>query len=262
MPYSICDTVTALRAAILSRYVREPVLVAVAYLLYYLVRHQAAQRTADAFQNAASLVQFEQSLGIFKELSMQAATLPSQGLTQLFNVIYFYGNFPLIILVGAWLFWKHPPLYSLIRNAFLASGAIALVVFLVFPVAPPRLIDAGFVDTLRYTIAITYDNSPGVNQFAAVPSMHVGWSLLLALGLFTAARGPLLRSVALLLPPAMIVATVVTGNHYLLDAAAGIMTAVTGLTIALLIQRYGPLLRDRLPTWLRDEAQRAEAATP
>ncbi len=229
----------------------------VAYLLYYLVRIQAAQHTADAFDNAGDLVRFEQQLGIFKELSLQAATLPYQGLTQLFNVIYFYGHFPLIGLVGIWLFWKHPPVYSLVRNSFLASGAIALLVFLVFPVAPPRLIGAGFVDTLRFTIAITYDTSPGVNEFAAVPSMHVGWSLLLALGLFTAARSPLVRAIALLLPTAMILATVVTGNHYLLDAIAGIMTAVSGLTIALLIQRYGLLLRRLLPAWLRDAPGRA-----
>ena len=239
----------AVRAAVYSRYVREPLVMGVAYLLYYLVRHQAAQRTADAFQNAGDLVRFEQQLGIFKELSLQAATLPYEGLTQLFNVIYFYGHFPLIILVGLWLFWKHPPVYSLVRNAFLASGAIALVIFLLFPVAPPRLIGGGFVDTLRFTIALTYDNSPGVNEFAAVPSMHVGWNLLLALGLFTATRNPLVRALALLLPPAMILATVVTGNHYLLDTVAGIMTAVTGLTIALLIHRYGHHVERRLP-WL------------
>ena len=173
-------------------------------------------------------------------------------MTQLFNVIYFYGHFPLIIVVGAWLFWKHPPVYSLIRNAFLASGAIALVIFALFPVAPPRLIGAGFIDTLQFTIALTYNNSPGVNEFAAVPSMHVGWNLLLAMGLFLTVRNPVVRGVALLLPPAMIVSTVATGNHYLLDAPLGIMTALSGLIIALLVRRYWPQIERRLPTWLRD----------
>jgi hypothetical protein len=240
------------RAAVLSRYVREPLVMAVAYLLYYLVRGHAAERTADAFSNAGQLIRLERDLGMFRELSLQATTLPYEGVTHLFNVIYFYGHFPLIIAVGAWLFWKHPPLYSLIRNAFLASGAIALVIFVLFPVAPPRLIGAGFIDTLQFTVALTYDKSPGVNEFAAVPSMHVGWNLLLALGLFLSVRNPIVRGVALMLPPAMILATVVTGNHYLVDAPLGIMTALFGLVIALAIRSYWPQIEQRLPSWLRD----------
>ncbi|MDO8613878.1 MAG: phosphatase PAP2 family protein [Dehalococcoidia bacterium] len=243
---------TRVRAALLSRYVREPVVMAGAYLLYYLVRNHAAERTVDAFKNAGQLIRLERDIGLFRELSIQTATLPYIGLMHLFNVIYFYGHFPLIVVVGAWLFWKHPPLYSLIRNSFLASGAIALVVFVLFPVAPPRLIGAGFIDTLQYTVALTYDKSPGVNEFAAVPSMHVGWNLLLALGLFLSFRNPLLRGFALLLPPAMILSTVVTGNHYLVDAPLGIMTAVSGLIIALLVRRYWPQIEAHLPEWLRN----------
>jgi membrane-associated phospholipid phosphatase len=235
---------------------------AVAYLLYYLVRNRAAEQTVAAFKNAGQLVRLERDIGLFQELSLQAATLPYQGLTHLFNVIYFYGHFPLIIIVGAWLFWKHPPLYSLIRNSFLASGAIALVVFVLFPVAPPRLIGAGFIDTLQYTLALTYDNSPGVNEFAAVPSMHVGWNLLLALGLFLAVRNPIVRGLALLLPPAMILSTVVTGNHYLVDAPLGIMVALFGLVIALVIRAYWPQIERRLPSWLRDLDGPAAKAEP
>ena len=240
------------KAALLSRYVREPAVMAGAYLLYYLVRSNAAERTGDAFKNAGQVMRLERDIGLFRELSIQAATLPYIGLMHLFNVIYFYGHFPLIIVVGAWLFWKHPSLYSLIRNSFLASGGIALVVFVLFPVAPPRLIGAGFIDTLQYTLALTYDKSPGVNEFAAVPSMHVGWNLLLALGLFLSFRNRLLRGLALLMPPAMILSTVATGNHYFLDAPLGIMTALTGLIVALVIQRFWPQIEARLPSWLRD----------
>ncbi|MEX0800646.1 MAG: phosphatase PAP2 family protein [Dehalococcoidia bacterium] len=225
---------------------------AVAYLLYYLVRNHAAERTVDAFTNAGQVIRLERDLGLWRELSLQAATLPYDAVTHLFNVIYFYGHFPLILVVGAWLFWKHPPVYSLIRNSFLASGAIALVVFVLFPVAPPRLIGAGFIDTLHYTVALTYDKSPGVNEFAAVPSMHVGWNLLLALGLFMSLKNPIARGAALLLPPAMILSTVATGNHYLVDAPLGISAALGGLVIALLIRRYWPQIEQRLPEWMRE----------
>jgi hypothetical protein len=232
---------------------------AVAYLLYYLVRSHAAQRSTDAFVNAGQLVRMERSLGLFKELSLQATLLPYEGAVHLFSVFYFYGHFPLIIAVGAYLFWKHPPVYSLIRNAFLASGALALIVFLLFPVAPPRLIGAGFVDTLQDTLALTYDKSPGVNEFAAVPSMHVGWNLLLALGLFLSIRNPIGRGLALLLPPVMILSTVITGNHYLIDAPLGIMTALSGLLIALVIRRYWPQIEPRLPSWLQNLDRPPEA---
>jgi membrane-associated phospholipid phosphatase len=152
--------------------------------------------------------------------------------------------------------------YSLIRNAFLASGALALIVFLLFPVAPPRLIGAGFVDTLQDTLALTYDKSPGVNEFAAVPSMHVGWNLLLALGLFLSIRNPIGRGLALLLPPVMILSTVITGNHYLIDAPLGIMTALSGLLIALVIRRYWPQIEPRLPSWLQNLDRPPEARQP
>jgi hypothetical protein len=239
--HSVETLMATVRAAVSSRYVREPIVMGVASLLYFQVSKHSAERAADAFENADRLIRLERHLGIFRELSLQAAALPYEGLVHLFNVIYFYGHFPLIIVVGAWFFWKHPAVYSLIRNSFLASGAIALVVFTLFPVAPPRLIGAGFVDTLQRTrIALTYDKLPGVNEFAAVPSMHVGWNLLLALGLFLSLRHPLARGASLLLPPAMILATVVTGNHYLVDAPLGVMVALSGLVIALLIRHYWP----------------------
>jgi hypothetical protein len=107
----------------------------------------SADTPPSAGRPTGQVIRLERDIGLFRELSIQATTLPYIGLMHLFNVIYFYGHFPLIIIVGAWLFWKHPPLYSLIRNSFLASGAIALVVFVLFPVAPPRLIGAGFIDT-------------------------------------------------------------------------------------------------------------------
>src|SRR3970040_2618512 len=111
---------TGLRPPLLSRYIREPAVMAGAYLLYCVVRGHAAQRQADAFVNAGQVIRLERDIGLFRELSIQAATLPYIGLMHLFNVIYFYGHFPLIIVVGAGLVLKHPSLYSLLRNSLLA----------------------------------------------------------------------------------------------------------------------------------------------
>ena len=86
-----------IRTAVLSRYVREPLVMAVAYLLYYLVRSHAAEQTVAAFSNAGQVIRLERDLGIFRELSLQAATLPYIGLTHLFNIIYFYEYFHIYV---------------------------------------------------------------------------------------------------------------------------------------------------------------------
>lgn len=237
---------TALKSLIASRYLREPLVVGFAYYLYYLVRGQAAERTADAFRNANELINWEREAGIFKELSVQTATLSFDLVVQAFNFIYFYGHFPLIAVVGTYLLVKHPSTYTLIRNAFLVSGALALLSYLAFPVAPPRLMGEGFVDTLQDSFALTYEKSPGFNAYAAMPSMHVGWNLLVAVALFLTIRRPYLRLGAALLPGVMLLATVVTGNHYFVDGVAGVLVALASLALALLVHRYGPLAWRRL----------------
>jgi membrane-associated phospholipid phosphatase len=127
----------------------------------------------------------------------------------------------------------------LARNAFLISGGIAVIFYLTLPTAPPRLLELGFIDTLNQSFTPTYDSIPGVNQYAALPSMHVGWNFLTAVVLAMAFSGFRLRFLVFLLPLAMFTATVATGNHYFLDGVLGIGIAGVALLIALRIKRYG-----------------------
>ncbi len=229
------------------RLFREVLIVGLGYLVYSQVRGMAADRTFDAFTNANRLIDLEQNLGIFRELALQTWVLPNDTLLQVFNVIYFYGFFPLLLPTAAWLFFKHPSSYVLLRNAFLISGGIAVFFFLLLPTAPPRLLPGlGFVDTLSRSLAPSYDSIPGVNHFAALPSMHVGWSLLTTIGLYMALGGSRLRWFVWLLPAAMTTSTVVTGNHYFLDGALGMVVALVGLGIAIVMAepaRYWALVR-------------------
>ncbi len=165
-----------------SRYAREPFILLGAYFLYYMARH-LADDAKPAFENARYLMKVEQSIGIFKEISFQSALLSYETVVHTFNIIYFYGHWPAIVAIGAYLFVTKPQVYTITRNAFLISGAVALVFFILFPVAPPRLATFGIVDTLSWTVPVDYDNSPMVNPYAALPSMHVGWALLIGLGL-------------------------------------------------------------------------------
>jgi membrane-associated phospholipid phosphatase len=232
------------RQAIWRRaFFREVLILVIAYMVYAQVRGLAADRTADAFRNAYNIINLERDIGIFWELAVQAAVLPQTTLVHFFNLFYFYGFFPLLIPTAVWLFWKRPHVYILTRNAFLISGGIAVIFFLLLPTAPPRLIGMGFVDTLGRSLTPTHESLPGVNQFAALPSMHVGWNFLMALALYLALKNFQLRWLVFLLPAMMLTATVVTGNHYFVDGLLGVVVAFSGFRLAVYIRDHPPRVR-------------------
>ena len=233
------------KSVVSSRYVREPLIMVLAYLCYYMARH-IADDGGPAFENARRLMHFEDSIGIFKEVSLQSATISYDFVVHVFNIIYFYGHFPLIAATGIFLFIKNPRVYSITRNAFLMSGAVALILFALYPVAPPRLATFGIVDTLTQTIPISYDNSPYVNPYAALPSMHVGWELLVALGLFLCFQRGMLRWAVLILPPAMFMATIITGNHFFVDGIAGLFLCAAAFIVAYWLHERWPALQARI----------------
>ncbi|HEX5369908.1 MAG TPA: phosphatase PAP2 family protein [Dehalococcoidia bacterium] len=234
-----------MRAVLTSRYTREPVIMVAAYLLYYMARH-IADNAQPAFENAHYMMKLETSIGIFKEISLQSALLSYHALIHVFNVIYFYGHWPSIIAFGLYLFITKPQVYTITRNAFLISGAVALIFFALFPVAPPRLSTFGIVDTLSWTVPVDYDKSPLVNPYAALPSMHVGWCLLISAGLYLSTTKPLVRIIAFVITPAMWFATVITGNHFFIDGIFGTILAGISLMIALWLQRNWPTIETAL----------------
>jgi membrane-associated phospholipid phosphatase len=227
------------KAVAVSRYAREPFFVVAAYLAYYLARSIAGS-AQPAFENARYLMTLESTFGIFEEISVQSALLSYQTVVHVFNIIYFYGHFPTIIVFAVFMFIKKPQVYVVCRNAFLMSGGIALIFFILFPVAPPRLATFGIVDTLSMTIPVKYDDSPLVNPYASLPSLHVGWALLISLGLYIATDKVWLRLLACLIAPTMLAATVITGNHFIIDGIFGsILCGITFLA-AMWLQKNGP----------------------
>lgn len=238
-----------MRTVLASRYTREPVILVLAYLFYYLARH-LADDARPAYENARYLMRLESHIGIFKELSLQSATISYDTVVHVFNIIYFYGHWPAIIACGIYLFVTKPHIYTITRNTFLLSGAIALVFFILFPVAPPRLATVGIVDTLGMTVPLDYDNSPLVNPYAALPSMHVGWALVISLGLYMSTRRRPLRFAALLLMPAMWLATIITGNHFIIDGMFGSMLVMIAFLIVIWLNRHWP----ELQSFLREKA--------
>jgi membrane-associated phospholipid phosphatase len=249
---------TPLKAALSSRYLREPLIIVLAYIPYFLARAHVVSNPREAYDNAWDLVQFERGIGIFREVSVQSATISYDLVVHLFNVIYFYGHWPVIISAGVWLFIKHPRTYAITRNAFLISGAVALILYALYPVAPPRLI-GGFADTLHLTVPLSYDQSRAVNPFAALPSLHVGWNVIIATSLYLTFHHPLARLGALMLPPAMLIATVATGNHFFIDGIAGALLAAAAFLIARWLYYRWPAVESRIAARLA--ARRAAAGS-
>ena len=151
------------------------------------------------------------------------------------NWIYIWAHWPVIASFAVWIWFRDKEGYRTFRNALLLSGAVGLVIFALFPVAPPRLVpDWGFVDTVtdRSHSYRVLQPSALTNQYAAMPSLHFGWDLLVGIALVRSARFPLLRLVGVLLPIAMFASIVLTANHFVLDGVAGGAVALTGLTLA------------------------------
>ncbi len=157
-------------------------------------------------------------------------------------------------MVAAWLVVKRPAAFTLTRNAFLISGAIGVCIFALYPVAPPRLADVGVIDTVTlYSHSYRVLQPPAfVNQYAAVPSLHFGWDLLIGIVLVREARWLPVRAFGAVVPFLMAAAIVVTANHYIFDALAGGAVALTGLALATVLRGLGERAA-------REQAARADA---
>jgi hypothetical protein len=214
---------------------REISLVVFAYFAYFAVRGITEGAEAQALANAERVVTFERTLGILWEPTWQSAILSHAALVDFFNWIYVWGHWPVIIIVATWLFTTRPDSYRLYRNAFILSGAIGLVIFATFPVAPPRL--AGQIDVVDTVTLHSHSyrvlQPPGlVNQYAAVPSLHFGWNMLIGFAIITNARSLPVKLIGALIPPIMFLAIVLTANHYIIDAVAGAAVAGIGFWLA------------------------------
>jgi len=217
----------------------EAVILVLAYLAYEAVRRLVEGSATDAIDRSLSLIRVEQQMGIFFEPALQSYVTDHHVLVTLFNWIYVWGYLPVIGITALYLYICHRGFYARYRNAFLLSGAVGLVIFALLPVAPPRMFpEFGFVDTVRLNSELytSFEGSNLVNEFAAVPSFHFGWILLVALAVHQTTRRRALRIAAWAMPLLMLLAIVLTGNHYLLDAVAGGLVVLLALGAVLVFE--------------------------
>ena len=228
----------------------EAVAVLGLYGLYELARGLVAGDTDEAERHARRLVDLERSLHVFLEANVQHAARSLPGLVGVLGTAYLTLHLAVTASVLIWLHRRRPDTFPFVRTTLLLASALALVGYFAFPTAPPRLAGVGIADT----ISNGHVNLNGglvstlYNPYAAVPSMHVGYALVVAAAMLRHGSGRLVRAVASLYPLAVLLTIVATGNHFFLDAAAGALVAGVAATAAtLLVRRPAPARLAVLP---------------
>jgi len=202
--------------------VNNAVLLGLLWAAYALVRGVTAGDLTTATENAHRVIELQRSIGLPSEGRLQFAVLDHAWLLKSANVYYIGVHFPVTIGVLAWAYRNHREQFTRIRNALIATTAAGLVVHVVYPLKPPRMM-SGFVDTAAVLGPDPYELgiSSGANQLAAMPSLHVGWALLIALSIKWIVPSRV-RGLAFLHPAITLAVVVLTANHYWVDALAAI----------------------------------------
>ncbi|MER5784396.1 phosphatase PAP2 family protein [Streptomyces mobaraensis] len=216
----------------------EVLLIAIGYWTYSLVRNAVPEQRADAQRNADWIWSTEQTLHIAVEHTVNKAVNSVTWLIVGMNYYYATLHFVLTIGVLVWLYRRHPGRYGAARLALFATTAVALLGYYLYPLAPPRLMDGGpgFVDTVlvHHTWgSMASGNLADVsNQYAAMPSMHIGWSLWCGVTIALLARWVWVRVLGALYPVATLAVIVSTANHFWLDAVGGLLCLAFGFAVS------------------------------
>ena len=221
---------------------REILAILLAALVYAGVRVLTDRDQSTAEANGRRILHLERVLHIDWEQPLQSQVVAREWLAQLANWVYIWGFWPVLVASAVFFYARHRDGYVLLRNAVFISGLIGFVFFAFLPVAPPRLVDPNLVDTIREHTTWYRTMQPVrlTNQYAAMPSLHVGWSVLVGVALARAIKRPAAYAFAVLMPTAMALTVVVTANHYVVDVAVG--AAVAAAALALAMRLPSPLL--------------------
>ena len=257
-----------LRAAM--PWLREIVVIGAVYVVYGFVRNQfgsANLRIGDqprhAFHNAVDVISIEKALGLFHEQTVQRWFLGTPFVT-FFNIFYGTAHFIVTLGILIWLFIRKREFFGRYRTTLMATTVLALIGFTLFPLMPPRLFnsfppehrygggelavelhqpDYRFVDTLRDVGGLWSFDSKKLdsvsNQYAAMPSLHIGWSTWCMLVLLRFAKRKWTKALAIAYPIVTLTAIVATANHFIIDAVGGLAIVGAGYLLGLWFERFG-----------------------
>jgi hypothetical protein len=208
--------------------------------LYELTRVAIEPDWPAAIANARRVTHIEQLLSLGWESQLQDAFLALPELVRAMNVFYFVGHFALTGLFFLWLYHRSRGGFRIFRDGYLVATLIAVLIHWRFPTAPPRIADADILDTLKLFSGIDIGSQTTTaltNPVAAVPSLHAGYAIGVGMGVYRFARARPVRFLGLVYPALVVLTIIVTGNHYVLDALAGIAVLGAGFLVAPKLRR-------------------------
>ena len=243
---------------------RELLIAGTFYLLYSLVRNTfgaGVESRSIAFRHARGIIKVEQFFGLWVEPQLQSwyLSLPFNGFIRGWNIFYGTAHFAVTIGVLVFAFRRAPARYLFARTMLAATTALALFGFAFYTLMPPRLLDAnglhgacaglnqgcndyGMIDTIERWGGIWKFGEGGMavvsNQYAAMPSLHFGWSTWCAITVIAVIGHGRARWFALLYPAATLFCILVTANHFWLDAFFGGIALLAGWAVAVAVQRF------------------------
>ena len=257
-----------------TRWWKEVAIMGTFYFIYSLTRNRFGSSllagSEQAFYNATKIIRLERGMALYHEESIQQWFLPYEWAIQALNTFYGTAHFAVTIGVFWILFTRRKDVFPLFRNALAISTGLAIIGFAMFPLMPPRLLDTpcpsagagyyggachphetrnyngattfGFVDTLDVYGGPWDFSSGGIakasNQYAAMPSLHIGWASWCAFAIWPLARRKWIRAAVLLYPAFTLLCIIVTGNHFWLDGVGG-----------LVVLAFGFILGNRMHQW-------------
>lgn len=216
-------------------------------VIYRAIRTVNKSDLRAAFAHSKDVLRFESWVGLPFEDDLQRWLIDHPTLIKGLNYYYILFHFPVAIGLLLWLYLRHPAKYPAIRNLMAFVTFAALIIHLVYPLAPPRMM-SGFVDTMREFGPNIYPKNAldgAANQIAAMPSLHFGWALIAAIAVIAVLSTPW-RWLAALHPLMMVLSIIATGNHWWIDAAVAAALIVSGVLIWRLVRQW---LGDRSWSW-------------
>jgi hypothetical protein len=218
----------------------ELALIAIGYWAYSLIRNSVPERESLAVERAWQLLDLERTLHIDVEHWVNHTVNDVTWLIVGMN--YYYATLHFVVTIGVlvWLYHWHPGRYRAVRTVLFLTTGLALFGYFFYALAPPRLLPGGgYVDTVlahdTWGSMASGDMKNMSNQYAAMPSMHIGWSTWCAIAIVMFAKPLWARVLAVLYPMTTLLVIVATGNHFVLDAVGGWITLAAGFGLQCLV---------------------------
>jgi PAP2 superfamily len=205
------------------------------YGIYELTRGTVDGSWALAQAHAAEIVRLERELGMFWEWDVQRWAQAVPGVPALLGLAYVVLHVVCTIAALIWVYRRHREHFALLRTVLVVASGLALIVYVMYPTAPPRLARLGFVDTVTHHAGVNLNSEllgQLYNPIAAVPSLHFGYALIVGVAVAALSGSRTVRTLSAVYPALMLFVIVATGNHFWIDAAAGALVVAASWIVA------------------------------